>query len=237
MYCHFLSCFLCMLLWCVCSFSGESILSLNYYMLNAWLTSCFFSAAVVQLKTVISALSADESLSNTMVEKTGILQKVLVYVVSVISNFIDLHSYPEEKFPLNRSNMELFVTSSETSSETSTTAESLVSETMLLWHQKSVISVMEAGGLNWLVGKVCSFSFCLCLDLSSWTEINTSRRWTLKIYDSIEGCVITAVPADRILVLSFEVLCSMPLCDVSNPYSLNFGDIHPSRPHGYLSLL
>lgn len=102
-----------------------------------------------------------------MVEKTGILQKVLVYVVSVISNFIDLHSYPEEKFPLNRSNMELFVTSSETSSETSTTAESLVSETMLLWHQKSVISVMEAGGLNWLVGKVCSFSFCLCLDLSS----------------------------------------------------------------------
>ncbi|XP_022861479.1 uncharacterized protein LOC111381867 [Olea europaea var. sylvestris] len=158
--------------------------------------TALLKAAVVQLKTVISALSADESLSNTMVEKTGILQKVLVYVVSVISNFIDLHSYPEEKFPLNRSNMELFVTSSETSSETSTTAESLVSETMLLWHQKSVISVMEAGGLNWLV-----------------------------------------VPADRILVLSFEVLCSMPLCDVSNPYSLNFGDIHPSRPHGYLSLL
>ncbi|KAL2459002.1 hypothetical protein Fot_55288 [Forsythia ovata] len=113
--------------------------------------TALLKAAVVQLKTITSALSADETLSNTMVEKTGILQKIIVHVVSVICNYIDLRSYLEEKVPFNSSNMGLFVSSSETSSEPSTTVESPVSETMLLWHQTSVVSVMEAGGLNWLV--------------------------------------------------------------------------------------
>lgn len=33
--------------------------------------------------------------------------------------------------------------------------KSLVSETRLLWQQKAIVMVMEAGGVNWLVGKVC----------------------------------------------------------------------------------
>ncbi|CAI9294876.1 unnamed protein product [Lactuca saligna] len=43
-----------------------------------------------------------------------------------------------------------------------------LSEKRLQWHQKAVISVMEAGGLNWLVGKVLtnmvSLSLLLLLD-------------------------------------------------------------------------
>lgn len=33
------------------------------------------------------------------------------------------------------------------------------SETMMRWRQKAIVSVMEAGGLNWLVGKVGSLNF------------------------------------------------------------------------------
>lgn len=45
------------------------------------------------------------------------------------------------------------------SKETYNDPSAPASETNLSWHQTTVVSVMEAGGLNWLLGKVCSFSF------------------------------------------------------------------------------
>lgn len=121
-----------------------------------------FPAAVVQLKTITSALPADESLSNTIVQNAGILQQILVHVVSIICNFIDLHSSIEENVQFKSTSTEFSAArSDEVYINPSTAVKSPVSETILSWHQTTVVSVMEAGGLNWLLGKVCSFSFCL----------------------------------------------------------------------------
>lgn len=118
----------------------------------------FTSGAVVQLKTITSALSADESLSNFAVEKTGLLQQILVYVVSIIYSFIDLDSNVYEKAQLY-SNSIGFVPSGGKSPLDSSSNLKAPYETMLSWHQKAVVSVMEAGGLNWLVGKVGTFVY------------------------------------------------------------------------------
>lgn len=40
--------------------------------------------------------------------------------------------------------------------DSSNSLKGSLSETRLHWHQKAIVSVMEAGGLNWLVGKLGS---------------------------------------------------------------------------------
>lgn len=117
-------------------------------------------AAVVQLKTITSALPADEGLTNTMVENAGVLQQILIHVVSIICNFIDFHSSKAENVLIKSTGEEVPAgRSKETYKDTSAAVKSSVSETILSWHQTTVVSVMEAGGLNWLLGKVCRFSF------------------------------------------------------------------------------
>lgn len=126
----------------------------------------FIIGVVVQLKTISGALSADEKLSNFTVEKTGLLQQILVYVVSIISTFIDLNSNVNEKCQLY-SNTIGFVSGGGASPVDSSSSSNVPSSGVLLhWHQKAVVSVMEAGGLNWLVGKVGIFSYDL-LDIAS----------------------------------------------------------------------
>ena len=135
---------------------------MDIFILTHWML--FISAAVVQLKTVASILSADESLSNFTVEKTGILQKVLVYVVSIICSFIDLHTNTLEKTQLYSNAVEFSVPrNGASSSDPPSSLKVSICETRLQWHQKAVVSVMEAGGLNWLVGKVGDFSFYFIL--------------------------------------------------------------------------
>ncbi|KAL5705340.1 hypothetical protein ACHQM5_023655 [Ranunculus cassubicifolius] len=107
--------------------------------------TALMKAAVIQLKTFTGALS-DETLSSSTLEKSKVLQKILLYVVSVICCFIDLNSYLYERaidFPLSREFTCL--------NELSRNMENSVSEGKLRWHQKAIVSVMEAGGLNWLV--------------------------------------------------------------------------------------
>ncbi|KAL0366360.1 UNVERIFIED_CONTAM: hypothetical protein Sradi_3526100 [Sesamum radiatum] len=117
--------------------------------------TALMKAAVVQLKTITSALPADESLLNTMVENAGTLQKILVHVVSVICNFIDFHSSIEENVQDKSTKTESSVArTGEILINPCTAVKSPVSETILSWHQKTVVSVMEAGGLNWLLGKL-----------------------------------------------------------------------------------
>lgn len=134
--------------------------------------TALMKAAVGQLKTITSALPEVESLSNSIIEKIAVLQNLLRHVVLIICSFINLHSdvyeitqpyfnFSESSFPKAGSN--LFRSSGGTT---------VPSEARAHWHQKAVVSVIEAGGLNWLVGKVrqsCFVSALLvCLTLQHW---------------------------------------------------------------------
>ena len=71
-------------------------------------------------------------------ENTRLLQHVLINVVSIVHSFIDIDSLlcaEDHSLSMNIPSC----------------------EERLMWRQKAVVSVMEAGGINWLVGKVCQF--------------------------------------------------------------------------------
>ncbi|KAF9610456.1 hypothetical protein IFM89_022420 [Coptis chinensis] len=107
--------------------------------------TALMKAAVVQLKTFTGAL-VDENLSNISLQKSKVLQRILLYVVTTICCFIDLNSCMYNnavEFSLQRVGTCLI--------DPSRGVENSSSETSLRWHQKAVVSVMEAGGLNWLV--------------------------------------------------------------------------------------
>lgn len=117
------------------------------------------SGAVVQLKTISGALSADENLSKIALEKTSLLQQILVHVVSIMCSFIDLNSNVNEKSQLYSNILEFSVPSaSSLPTDSSGSLKDPICEPRIQWHRKAVVSVMEAGGLNWLVGKVRIFS-------------------------------------------------------------------------------
>nr|XP_011458851.1 PREDICTED: BEACH domain-containing protein lvsC isoform X3 [Fragaria vesca subsp. vesca] len=113
--------------------------------------TALMKGVVVQLKTISGALSADEKLSNFMVEKTGLLQQILVYVVSIISTFIDLNSNVNEKRQMYSNTIGFLSGGGASRVDSSSTSKDPSSEILLRWHQQAVVSVMEAGGLNWLV--------------------------------------------------------------------------------------
>ncbi|KAK6940251.1 hypothetical protein RJ641_029782, partial [Dillenia turbinata] len=109
-------------------------------------------AAVVQLKAITSAVFANESIFDCNAEKIGVLQRILVYVVSIICSFVDLSSDAYEKAQLY-SNIKVVATSKDYASlsDLSSFHKVPLSGTRLHWHQKAIVLVMEAGGLNWLV--------------------------------------------------------------------------------------
>lgn len=90
-------------------------------------------------------------------EKTSLLQQILVYVVSIICSFIDLNSNVCQNAQLY--NKTIGYVSGDVASPvgSSSSLKAPYCETSFHWHQKAVVSVMEAGGLNWLVGKVGNF--------------------------------------------------------------------------------
>uniref|UniRef100_A0A162A6C6 BEACH domain-containing protein n=1 Tax=Daucus carota subsp. sativus TaxID=79200 RepID=A0A162A6C6_DAUCS len=110
-----------------------------------------FGAGVMQLNTITDALPDDESSSNSIIEKIAVLQNLLRRAVLIICSFINLHpnvyeisqpyfSFSKLSFPEGGSNIFEY--------PGGTTASS---EAWVVWHQKSVVSVIEAGGFNWLV--------------------------------------------------------------------------------------
>ncbi|CAK7347273.1 unnamed protein product [Dovyalis caffra] len=113
--------------------------------------TALMKGAVVQLKSITSALSGDENLSNIFLDKTRLLQQILVYVVSITCGFIDLNTNLYEKAQLFSSSAEFSAPSWGASSNDSSSSMKVPTETGLCWHQRAVVSVMEAGGLNWLV--------------------------------------------------------------------------------------
>lgn len=114
-------------------------------------------AAVVQLKAIAGALAGDETLSDLVLNSFELLQKLLVHVVSILCSFIDLNSdayemaniYSSITFPLPSGGASLI--------DPSNTFK-VHRGKMHPWKQTAIVSVMEAGGLNWLVGKNCFVS-------------------------------------------------------------------------------
>jgi hypothetical protein len=112
--------------------------------------TALMKGAVVQLKTISGALSADESLSDFAVEKIKLLQQILIYVVSIFYVFIDLGSNIDKKDELFCSLLG-FISRADAAISSSNSSKVLSTEARLHWRQKAIVSVMEAGGLNWLV--------------------------------------------------------------------------------------
>ncbi|XP_065880379.1 BEACH domain-containing protein B isoform X2 [Euphorbia lathyris] len=113
--------------------------------------TALMKGAVVQLKTLTSALSGDEGLFNVVAEKAELLQKTLLYVVSIICTFIGLKTIDCEKAQLHDDSIEFSAPERGYILNDSSSSSFVPSETKVYWHQKAVMSVMEAGGLNWLV--------------------------------------------------------------------------------------
>ncbi|XP_050124229.1 BEACH domain-containing protein B-like isoform X1 [Malus sylvestris] len=113
--------------------------------------TALMKGAVVQLKTISGALSADEKSSNSTMERTGLLQQILVYVVSIICSFIDLNSNVYEKGQLYSNTIGFVSRGGASPVDSSGSSKVPSSEIRLRWQQRAVVSVMEAGGLNWLV--------------------------------------------------------------------------------------
>ncbi|PUZ74193.1 hypothetical protein GQ55_1G045900 [Panicum hallii var. hallii] len=103
---------------------------------------------VVKLKTLTSLLAADEQPSNKTVENMRTMQKVLVYIVTIISNFMDLEPTTTRISQFLKSSRHT-LSSDYLSIVTPNTSKNLVSDKN--WQKKAIVSVMEAGGVNWLV--------------------------------------------------------------------------------------
>lgn len=71
-----------------------------------------------------------------------------------MSSFIDLNSNICHNAQLYNKSMGYVSRDGASSVDSSSSLKVPSCETSLHWHQKAVVSVMEAGGLNWLVGKV-----------------------------------------------------------------------------------
>ncbi|KAL6888469.1 hypothetical protein ACP4OV_009495 [Aristida adscensionis] len=110
--------------------------------------TALLKAAVVKLKTLTSLLAADEQLSKETVENMTMMQKILIYIVTIISNFMDLEP-SAMRIPqfLNTSGYTL--SNNYLATVTASTTKSTVSDRN--WQKKAIVSVMEAGGVNWLV--------------------------------------------------------------------------------------
>uniref|UniRef100_J3L9U4 BEACH domain-containing protein n=2 Tax=Oryza brachyantha TaxID=4533 RepID=J3L9U4_ORYBR len=109
--------------------------------------TALLKAAVVKLKTLTSLLAADEQLPNKAIENMKMMQKILVYIVTIISNFMNLE-------PTVTRLMQLVNTTEHTLSNeflATITPRPAKSTNDNNWQQKAIVAVMEAGGVNWLV--------------------------------------------------------------------------------------
>lgn len=117
-------------------------------------------AAVVQLKMLTSTLGVDEQLSSSNVENARFLQKILGFTVSVVFSFMELYSSGDKNVQHIDFTRDAFLRNIVPDVSTRKLKDS-VSEARIHWQQKAIVLVMEAGGVNWLVGKVCSSHFTL----------------------------------------------------------------------------
>lgn len=124
--------------------------------LYADIFNCTLSATVVQLKAIAGTLAGDDTLHDVVLDTFELLQKLLIHVVSILCSFMDLNSDAYEMANLYRKIILSLPSGSASMIDPSSTFK-VHRGKMHLWKQTAIVSVMEAGGLNWLVGKVGTF--------------------------------------------------------------------------------
>ncbi|XP_062179129.1 BEACH domain-containing protein B-like [Phragmites australis] len=107
-------------------------------------------AAVAQLKSLNSLLASDDQSSDEAVENTRMMLNVLVWIITIISNFMKLELIIS-RIPCFVKTTKYTPSNSHLATVTSSTLESTISDTLRHWQQKAIVLVMEAGGVNWLV--------------------------------------------------------------------------------------
>lgn len=100
-----------------------------------------------------SGIAIDDTVTGINIEKIRLLQKILVYVVSIILSFMDLNPDVHEKvqYIITTKN---YIPEELAFHNCSHIHKTPASESRFHWKQKAITLVMEAGGVNWLVGKV-----------------------------------------------------------------------------------
>ncbi|KAG6523846.1 hypothetical protein ZIOFF_013733 [Zingiber officinale] len=137
--------------------------------------TALFKAAVVKLKTLTSSLPVDEHLPNTLLERISFLQKILVRVVSIIFSFMELHAQ-------RTGNIQTDIIRKHPREFSSSGSKKLFCETRIIWQQKAIVMVIEAGGVNWLVAPVevpvsaKSKSLACQMYLQDTTKLDLERR-------------------------------------------------------------
>ncbi|XP_040380752.1 BEACH domain-containing protein B-like isoform X2 [Oryza brachyantha] len=104
-------------------------------------------AAVAQLKIQNNLLAADNRVSCQAVENIKMMLNMLIYIVTVISNFMKLeptgawipHFLRSSRYASSKNHL---------ATVTPGTSESGIYDTLQRWQQKAIILVMEAGGVN-----------------------------------------------------------------------------------------
>jgi hypothetical protein len=128
--------------------SNRSFIVLLKFQLT--ISSLLFSAAVDQLKTLNGLHAVDDQSSGQAVQNTRIMLKILICIITIISNFIKLE-------PTARKDPHFSDTTTYTPSNgylATSTPENTIPDALQHWQQKAIVLVLEAGCVNRLVGKV-----------------------------------------------------------------------------------
>lgn len=120
-----------------------------------------YSAAVAQLKNLNRLLAAEDQSSDEAVENARLMLNILVFIITIISNFMKLE-LTVGRIPHIVNSTKHTPSSNHLAAVTSSSPDRTIPDTLRHWQQKAIVLVMEASGVNWLVGKVI-FSFILDL--------------------------------------------------------------------------
>ncbi|TKW23149.1 hypothetical protein SEVIR_4G274600v4 [Setaria viridis] len=107
-------------------------------------------AAVAQLRNLNSLLAADDQSSDKGVGNTTLMLNILVFIITIISNFMKLE-ITVARVPRINETTKHTPSESHLAAVTSSSPDSTISDTVRHWQQKAIVLVMEASGVNWLV--------------------------------------------------------------------------------------
>jgi len=110
------------------------------------------SAAVAQLRNLNSLLAADDQSSDEAMRNTRLMLSILVCIITIISNFMKLET-TTTRIPHIVETTKHTPSKSHLAAVTSSSPDHTISNTVRHWQQKAIVLVMEASGVNWLVGK------------------------------------------------------------------------------------
>ena len=121
-----------------------------------------YSAVVAQLKNLNRLLAAEDQSSDEAVENARLMLNMLVCIITIISNFMKLE-ITVGRIPHIADTTKHTPSSNHLAAVTSSSPDRTISDTLRHWQQKAIVLVMEARGVNWLVGNKVIFSFLLGL--------------------------------------------------------------------------